>query len=524
MLLQRFEDQGLSHYSYAIGCPQVGRMAIIDPRRDTDVYINFASDRGMSIAYVLETHIHADYASGALQLAEESGAELCVSGYDEGEDYTVRFPHTDLLEGDSVEVGTVRLEALHTPGHTPEHLSLLAYDESRSRETPVMLFSGDFLFVGSVGRPDLLGEAVKEKLAAQLFWSIKDKLDDLPDGLEIHPAHGAGSLCGAGMGSYPSSTLGFERASNPYLDDRLSRASFCEKLLAALPPRPSYYIRMKALNSEGPPILEGLPGNEALSAGNVSRLLEKGHRVLDVRAAGDFGAGHLPGSISIGLGNSLSPWAGWILSPEDSFILVLEHPEDADAAIRALIRVGLDRISGYLKDGTSAWADAGYTLETTAQVSVRQLHRKLSTDQPNLQVLDVRTDQEWKGGHVESARHCMLGDLPDRLDEIPEGPLAIICGSGYRSSVAASLLQAAGRESVSNVTGGMTAWMRAGLSAAPSEVELQAKTAAAVVEPGETGSTPDAVKSESREQRQEPSTRRSQKRGSSTPQPEIPRV
>ncbi len=476
MLLHRFEDRGLSHYSYAIGCPQVGRMAVIDPRRDVDVYRQFASERGMSIAYVLETHIHADYASGARQLAEESGAELCVSGHDEGEDYEVSFSHTDLFDADEVDIGIVRLEVLHTPGHTPEHISLLAYDESRSRETPALLFSGDFLFVGSVGRPDLLGEGQQQELASRLYWSVRN-LDDLPDGVEVRPAHGAGSLCGSGMGSHPTSTLGYERETNPYLDGHLSRDAFCRRLLESLPPTPRYYPRMKELNSRGPAILEELPGQQPLPASRVRKLVENGARVLDVRGVEQFASSHLPGSIWIGAGDNLSTWAGWLLDANDPLVLVAD-PEQVESAARSLIRVGLDDLAGYLEGGTAAWAEAGHPVEQTPQISVRQLHAELQKEDAP-EVLDVRTTSEWDDGHIEGAHHLMLGDLPQRLDDAPASPLAAVCGSGYRANIAASLLEAAGREGVVNVTGGMTAWKRAGFpvqtgEAAPPEPEPEA--------------------------------------------------
>lgn len=501
MLLQRFEDRGLSHYSYAIGCPKARRLAVIDPRRDIGVYLDFATERGMSIAYVLETHIHADYASGALQLAEEAGAELCLSSYDEGETYEVSFPHTELSDGDAVDVGIVRLEVLHTPGHTPEHISFLAYDESRSREIPVMLFSGDFLFVGSVGRPDLLGEEVKQRLAEQLYWSIQDKIDGLPDGVEVHPAHGAGSLCGAGMGTYPSSTLGFERDTNPYLTLGLSREEFCRRLLSSLPPQPTYYRRMKQLNSEGPPPLEYLPGQTALPLHGFAELMNQGYRILDVRSPADFAAGHIPGSVSIGMGNDLSTWAGWLLSPDEALILVTEKEGDAEAAARALVRVGLDRIDGHLKGGVRSWSEAGNPIETTAQITAKDLHEALQKAEGPA-VIDVRTAKEWQGGHIEGALHLPLGELPQRLEQLPEGPLAVTCATGYRSTIACSLLQADERDDVSHLSGGMTAWKGAGLpvaaesrSAPPPEAEVEESDDSDAREsvPPETDSTPEAA-------------------------------
>ena len=258
MLFERFEVPGLSHYSYAVGCPGVGKVAIVDPQRDVDIYLDFARAQGVEIAYILETHIHADYASGARELAQYTGAELMVSGYDKGELFEVAFRHRDLFEGNTVELGAVRIEALHTPGHTPEHLSFLVYDGSRSREIPMLMLTGDFLFVGSLGRPDLLGEEAKRGLAHELYKSAREKIAGLPDGLEIHPAHGAGSMCGSGMSGRSYSTLGFERIANPYLAP-LTEAAFVERILESVPPFPEYYKRMKLINSIGGLVFPQLP-------------------------------------------------------------------------------------------------------------------------------------------------------------------------------------------------------------------------------------------------------------------------
>jgi hydroxyacylglutathione hydrolase len=464
MIFERFEDSGLSQYSYAVGCARAGSIAIVDPRRDVDVYLKFAADQGVEITHVLETHIHADFASGARELADRTGAELRLSAYDAGEKYEVSFPHEELENGDALEIGSVRIEALHTPGHTPEHLSYLVYDTYRSANVPEILLSGDFLFIGSLGRPDLLGEEAKRELAGRLYASVRDELADLPDGLEVHPGHGAGSMCGAGMSARPISTLGFERVANPYLDPELTESAFLEKILGSAPPFPPYYRRMKALNSEGPAILDGLPGRDPIAVEEFHALVEAGHVVVDLRDQLAFGGGHVPGSLGIGVDGSLSTWAAWVVPYGTPILLVAETPFAVDPAIRALVRVGLDAIRGWLEGGMNAWRQEGLPIATLPQMSIPELAAALDRGGA-VDVLDVRADGEWNDGHIEGALHVHGGVVEDRLGDIPRNgrPLAVICGSGYRSTVAASVLKRAGFGDVRNVPGGMRGWRSAGL-------------------------------------------------------------
>lgn len=464
MLFERFEVPGLAHYSYAVGCPGAGRIAIVDPRRDVDVYQRFARDHDVEITAILETHIHADYASGARELAALTGAELYVSGYDKDETYEVAFAHRDMLEGDVVELGAVRLEALHTPGHTPEHLSFLVYDGARSKEVPMLMLSGDFLFVGSLGRPDLLGEEAKRQLAHQLFDSARHKIAALPDGLEVHPAHGAGSMCGSGMSGRPYSTLGYERLANAYLDEGLSEAAFVEKILSTVPPFPEYYKRMKQVNAAGPARLDELSQIEAVAAVDFKGQLEADRVVIDTRSAAAYGAGHIAGAFAIGAGKDLPVWASWVVPYERPLLLVVDDEVQVGAVRRQLVRVGLDRVEGFLKGGMAAWTAAGYEVGKTATISPSELQQRLQED-TRIRVLDVRSDEEWAAGHIAGAVHIMGGQLPDRIDELPAGgPIACICGSGYRSTVACSVLERAGIEAVINVAGGMAAWQKAKLS------------------------------------------------------------
>lgn len=464
MLFQRFEDGGLAHHSYAVGCKAAGRLAIVDARRDVDVYLEFAATRGVTITDVLETHIHADYASGARELARRTGARLSLSGHDSGEDFQIEFEHEDIEHGDVIELGSVAIEALHTPGHTPEHLCFLVYDRTRSRSVPQILLSGDFLFVGSLGRPDLLGEQATRRLAGAMFDSVRERLASLPDGLEVHPAHGAGSLCGAGMSGRPSSTLGYERIANPYLDRDSSREAFVERLLRDVPPFPPYYRRMKRLNSMGPTMLEGLPGRQPLAASEFRALLDSGHVVIDLRDQRAYGRGHIPGSFAIPFDPDLSQWAAWVVPYDSPILLIPADPGQLDPAVRALVRVGLDDVRGYLDGGFDAWAGEGYPVAETRQLTPVELMQRLG-EGGEIELVDVRTDEEWRAGHIDGARHIMGGWLADRLDELPRdgATVATLCASGFRSSVAASVLERAGFTRLANVVGGMSAWRAAGL-------------------------------------------------------------
>ncbi len=322
MLLERFEDKGLSHYSYAVGCEGQGEVVIVDPRRDIDIYLDFAQTRNLRIVGVLETHIHADFAAGTKTLAEATGADIHVSAYDEGQLYETAFAHTPMREGDAITMGKTRVEALHTPGHTPEHLSFLVYDLARAPKVPQVLLSGDFLFVGSLGRPDLIGDDVKRALAGKLYDSVATKLAPLPDFVEVNPAHGAGSMCGSGMSARPMTTLGFERLANPYLRKGLTRDAFVDEILGHVPPFPPDYKLMKVLNSRGAEPFDTEREIDAIRAREFHALVDSGHVVIDLRDQLAFGAGHIPGSFGIGSWGSLSTWAAWVVPYETPILLV----------------------------------------------------------------------------------------------------------------------------------------------------------------------------------------------------------
>ncbi len=461
MLFERFEDVDLSQVSYIVGCPADGRIVVVDPRRDVDLYLDFARQHDVEIAYVLETHIHADFASGSRELAAVAGAELLLSAYDAGELYDVSFPHTELHDGDTFSIGGVTFRALHTPGHTPEHMGFLVFDGARSSDVPQLFLSGDFVFVGSVGRPDLLGEEAKIGLANQLYESITNVLPQLPDGLEVHPGHGSGSMCGAGISGRPLSTLGYERLANPYLQP-MERDHFVAKVLAEVPLFPDYYRRMKQLNADGPASLLDAPSVAALAAGRFAELRDQGHAVVDLRTQEAFAAGHVPGSYYVG--HRPGMWGAWTVPYDTPLLLVVDDARHAaEAWYRGLVRVGLDDVRGFLEGGIDAWGAAGHPIAATAQIAPSALSARL--DGNNLVVLDVRGEAVWDAGHITAAVNIPAGRVARRLDEVPDGnaSVAVICNTGFQSTVIASLLERHGRSGVLSVCGGMTAWSQAGL-------------------------------------------------------------
>lgn len=460
---QRFIP-GLAIYSYIVGDEKTKEAAIIDPTRDVDEYLRIAKAEGLRITHVIETHVHADFVSGSAELKERTGgvAQVYCSGLG-GKEWTPPYADHVVQDGDEIVLGSVRLKAVHTPGHTPEHVSWAVYDQTRSKDTPWLILTGDFLFVGDVGRPDLLGEEARKKLAHQLYQSVFQVLPALPDFTEIYPAHGAGSLCGKALGSRSSSTLGFERRFNGALQVR-DEPAWIGHLLEGMPIAPPYFRRMKQVNAAGPKIIgPELPGQRRIGAKEIHDRVCERCLVLDVRPKEAFAATHIPNAVNIPLGANLPTWAGWVLPYDTPIILVLDNPGDLQAVATHLIRVGLDDIQGYLEGGIEAWETAGYPLDRVGTMSVHELARQLQNGAAPT-VLDVRTDSEWNAGHIDGAIHIHGGRLQDRFAEVPrDKPVKIICGTGYRASIAASFLKREGYHDVTNVVGGMTAWKAAGL-------------------------------------------------------------
>jgi len=461
MRLHRFFDEGLAHASFLLGCEPTGDAFVIDPRRDVDAYLAAASQQGLRITTAIETHIHADFVSGARELSALGAATICGPGAALG------FPHRSVRHGETLKAGDLTLTFLHTPGHTPEHISILAEAPGQPRR----VFTGDTLFVGAVGRPDLLGKDLSRALANQLYDSLATLLE-LDDEVEVHPTHGAGSLCGKGIGKEPSSTIGFERRFNPWLQHQ-TREAFVAAVLADLPETPPYFQRMKRVNEAGPPLL-GLdqpPSRpDALDAATVATRLAAGALLLDLRDASAFGAAHPRGAINLGFDPRLGYWAGWLLPPDFSsagvpaggprIILLTEDQRQIDPTVRQLLRVGIDRIEGVLVGGMAAWHTAGLPEGRVAQVDASSFRDLLAQGPPPV-VIDVRTSSEWRDGHLPGARNIPLGDLPQRTGEIPQDTrIFTVCSGGYRSSVAASLLARAGHPGVVNVAGGMSAYRK----------------------------------------------------------------
>jgi hydroxyacylglutathione hydrolase len=470
MLLRRFYDDKLAQASYLVGCQATGEALVVDPHRDVECYVQAAEQEGLRITHVTETHIHADYVSGTRELAKRTGARMYLS--DEGDaDWKYEFGIGEgtiaLKDGDRFKVGNVLLEALHTPGHTPEHMSFLLTDTAGASE-PMGVFTGDFVFVGDVGRPDLLERAAgfqdtMEEAARTLFESLK-RFKDLPDYLQLWPGHGAGSACGKSLGAVPQSTLGYEKMFNWALSLKDEEA-FVEAVLAGQPEPPKYFAEMKRINKEGPRILGGYRRPERLPESRLPDLLSSGALVVDTRHSGEFAEGHVPGAINIPLDHSFTTWAGWLIPFDREFYLIVEEesePRAIDEAARDLMLIGLDRISGYFGSAAIAtWAEEGRKLGTTTEITSEDLAQQMTSG--GVTVIDVRGLTEWEALHIPGVPNIPLGYLTERLDELPrEGTMVLHCQTGWRAGIGASLLQAQGISNVVSLKGGIQAWVTDG--------------------------------------------------------------
>jgi hydroxyacylglutathione hydrolase len=455
IVLERVRTDGLAHLSYLVGDRSSGRAAVIDPRRDVDVYLDLARRHRLTITDAIETHIHADFVSGSRELAARTGTAKIHASAEGAASYG--FAHAPLWHGSRIELGTVTLTAIHTPGHTPEHMAYLGAE----RGMPWGFFSGDFLFADSVGRPDLLGAGQTPGLARALFRSLQTALPPLPDALPLYPAHGAGSPCGANIRDRQS-TIGYERKHNPALQFS-QESAFIDWVLRTAPPMPRYYPRMKKINAQGPEVMNGLPAIEWLEPVAFQRQVAAGEvQLIDNRTMLEFGEGHICGAWNIGPRAELSLWAGWMLDPARPIALVLPHDEDFREVQNQLLRVGFTKFVAWLKGGMNAWVAAGLPVEKLGQLPVRELNELLPSG--DVQLLDVRMPGEWDNGHLPGARYLFLGQLAEKICDIdPDEPTAVYCASGYRSSFAASLLQARGFKDVRNVPGGYIAWTAAEL-------------------------------------------------------------
>lgn len=455
MFFKHVYDTSLAQGSYIIGCQVTGESIVIDPKRDIDTYLEIAKENDLRITHVAETHIHADFLCGSRELAAVTGAKIYLSD-EGGEDWQYEFPHEGLKEGDTITIGNLSLRVLHTPGHTPESISFILVDHPATDE-PVMLFSGDFVFVGDIGRPDLLEEAAglkntKRQSAQEMFRSLK-KFSKIPGYVQVWPAHGAGSACGKALGSVPSSTVGYEKIRNWALQHENSETEFVDELLSGQPEPPKYFAMMKHLNKVERKLLTEVPKQPKLSKDDFMAAYQKGLKVIDTRANDVFAKGYLPNTINIQNGNSFATWAGWFIEYDEDFILIASD-EDVEDVTRKLMRIGLDNVYGYISD----ISDLGVTLQTKTIVSMGTLQSAVHDD--TVQIVDVRGQSEYKEGHVETAKNVFLGTIEENLDKLEKNKKIILyCQTGNRSSIAASLLAKNGFADVNDYSGGMQEWM-----------------------------------------------------------------
>ena len=469
MLLKRIYDEKLAQASYLVGCSATGEAVVIDPNRDVEQYIRAASAEGLRVTHVTETHIHADFASGSRELAERTGATLLLS--DAGDDdwkyaFATQAGATLLSDGDHFTVGNLRFDVVHTPGHTPEHLTFLVTD-TPATDRPMAAFTGDFIFVGDVGRPDLLEKAANVQgtmvASAKTLYASIQRFKTFPDYLQLYPGHGSGSACGKALGAVPFTSLGYEKLANWGLTAS-SETEFVDMVLAGQPEPPKYFAEMKRMNKAGPPLLHAVALPERLPFDRLTPLLANGSVVIDTRPAAAYASGYIPGTINIPLNKKFITWVGWLATYGQPLYLILDGIRESRVkeAVRDLQMIGLDQVAGYWNaDVIDAWRIAGGTLATVPQLTVAQLATQLASGETI--AIDVRGHAEWEAGHLPGVTNMPVGYLVDHLAEIPRGtPVAVHCQSGARGAIAASLLRARGFTNVANLAGGFVAWQAAG--------------------------------------------------------------
>jgi len=460
MIFRQFYLPSLGHASYLIGDEVTGQALILDAQRNVTDYYATARRQGLRIGYAIDTHGHNDYMSGISEVAARGNVELL--GYHEAK---LGYDHRSVKDGEQIEIGDVAFEIVHTPGHTPEHVSLLVYDRTAGDE-PTMLLSGGALLVGDLARPDLLGGPDEARSAARDFChTIQEKiLWRLPDHVEVWPTHVAGSLCGGNIGSRLSTTVGYERKTNAVLTRVSNSEEFVEECIRLdnLPAVPPYWRRMRSRNLAGPELLGVLSEPPALKPNEFAGHMRDGAVVLDARSSEAWAGGHIPEALNVGLSNSFSTWAGTVLGDGDRVLLVLEDPDLLWEATWQLLRTGYDLPIGWLSGGMQAWRTSGESVEATEEISVGDLMKRM--EESDIAVLDVRQPAEWADAHIPGAQFITGAEVPERLSEVSTTkPLAVVCGSGYRSAVISSYLRARGHEDVHSVVGGMSAWNNAGL-------------------------------------------------------------
>jgi len=453
MHFEQFYLGCLAHASYMLISGK--EAAVVDPQRDIDLYLQTAKQHNAKIRHVLETHLHADFVSGHRELAERTGANIYI-----GPNGGATVKHVEVRDGFQIRMGTVRITVLETPGHTPESVCFLVTEEEKSPE-PWAVLTGDTLFVGDVGRPDLSKAFTPPVLAGMLYHSLHAKLLTLPDSVIVYPGHGAGSLCGRNLGTSRSSTIGTEKLTNYALQIK-TRDEFIQALTSNLPPRPDYFPQDAQINRAGAPALADLPALAPLPAAKLKALLDEGVTAIDVRPGDDFAKAHVPGSVNIPLNGQFASWAGTLVDLKARPALIADTPEQLSEARTRLARIGLDEQSGYLQDGLRAWTQAGFELASIEQINVRNLNQQLPRH--DAQLLDVRRKPEWDTAYIDGAMLWPLDEFKSSLPQLDKNaPVIVICKGGYRSLIACSLLQRAGFRSVTNVVGGIDAWQKAQL-------------------------------------------------------------
>jgi len=456
MYFQHVYDKTLAQASYFIGCQKAGIAAVIDPKRDIDTYLEIAKQNNMQITHIFETHIHAAFLSGARELAAVTGAKMYLSD-EGGEGWQYEFAHEGLKHGQQLMVGNLKIEVLHTPGHTPESISFLLTDTPASKE-PVMLFTGDFVFVGDIGRPDLLEKAAgmvgtQDKGAEQMYQSI-NLFANLPEFIQVWPGHGAGSACGKALGAVPSTTVGYEKKRNWAFSYGTNKAGFIDFLLTDQPEPPKYFAKMKELNKVDRPLLTEVPTIKEMTAAELKAAMDKGVKLIDTRNKQDFEKGFIPGSINIQGNNSFATWMGWFVTYNEPFIL-LAAPSQMDDLTRKLMRIGLDNIHGFV-DAAKINELANGPLSTSTMVNISDVKANTTA-----QVIDLRGAAEFNAGHIAGATNVFVGTLLQNLAKVPKDkPVIIHCQGGDRAAIGYSLLVKEGYTNVSNYSPGMNEWIK----------------------------------------------------------------
>lgn len=454
MYFQHVYDTSLAQASYFIGCQAKGEAIVIDAKRDIDTYLEIAAQNNMKITHIAETHIHADFLAGSRELAAVTGATMYLSD-EGGDEWQYEFDHVGLKHGDILKVGNLTLEVLHTPGHTPESISFLLTDHPAT-DKPVMVFTGDFVFVGDIGRPDLLEKAAgyvgtQEKGARQMYESLQ-RFAELPGYVQVWPGHGAGSACGKSLGAVPSSTVGYELICNWAFQYENNKQGFVDYLLEGQPEPPKYFAMMKHLNKVNRPLLINVPKHKKLNKEDFNEAYAKGITIIDTRNKADFAKAHLSGSINIQDNNSFATWCGWILDYDEPFILIAGTSQ-MDGLTRKLMRIGLDSMLGFIEDITRI----GIPAESSEILTTEQFQYYIGLQ--GVQVIDVRNATEYNSGHIEGAENIFVGTLEKHLDRIDKSKEIVIhCQSGDRATIAQSLLAKNGFKEVKNYAGGMKEW------------------------------------------------------------------